>query len=203
MKQVLLIGDSIREGYCEQVKELLKNDYEVIYPPVNCRSSQAIIISLHNWVTITRPEDVEFVHFNCGQWDTGRFYNDKYPLTEPKEYKRNLGMIIRILNKLFPNAQVIIATTTPMNPDDKEALDKALVEPNPALILHPRTTKDVIKYNKIVKNVAKEYNVTVNDLYKTVNKFDGSYFIDCAHLTKDGYDILAKKIVKLIKKLRR
>ena len=35
--------------------------------------------------------------------------------------------------------------------------------------------------------------------FETVNKFDGSYFIDSAHLTTKGYDILANQIVNLIK----
>ena len=37
MKQLLLIGDSIRMGYCETVKTLLADDYEVIFPKENCR----------------------------------------------------------------------------------------------------------------------------------------------------------------------
>ena len=44
MKQVFLIGDSIREGYCEKVKEALRDRAEVIYPGENCRTSQYIVI---------------------------------------------------------------------------------------------------------------------------------------------------------------
>ena len=203
MKQVLLIGDSIREGYCNQVKELLKDEYEVIFPVENCRSSQAIIFSLHNWVKLTNPDDVEFIHVNCGQWDVGHFYSDKYRLTSLKEYKKNLGIIIRILRKLFVNAKIIMATTTPMNPTLKNEIQKTFKTPNLQLILHPRTTSEVIKYNTVMKKVAKKNNVVINDLYDFTKDWDGSCFIDAVHHTKESSDILADHIVNLIKKLRR
>ncbi len=201
MKQILLIGDSIREGYCEQVKELFKDEYEVIFPVENCRSSQAIIFSLHNWVTLTNPEDVEFVHVNCGQWDVGHIYSDKHRLTSIREYKRNIGYIIRVLRKLFVNAKIIFATTTPMNPALKIEIEKALKIPNLPLVLHPRTTKEVIKYNTVMKKVAKKNNIILNDLYELTKDWDGSRYIDVVHYTKESSDILANHIVNLIKSL--
>ena len=201
MKQILLIGDSIREGYCNQVKELLKDEYEVIFPIENCRSSQTIMFSLHNWVTLTNPEDVEFVHFNCGQWDSGHVYSDKHPVTTLKEYKKNLGVIIRVLNKLFVNAKIIIATTTPMNPALENEIEKTFKTPNLSLVLHPRTTKQIIKYNNIVKSVAKKNNVVLNDLYNYTKDWDGSHYIDVVHYNKESYNELANKIVNLIKTL--
>ena len=37
MKKIVLIGDSIRMGYCEYVKNSLRDVAEVYYPPENCR----------------------------------------------------------------------------------------------------------------------------------------------------------------------
>ena len=37
MKKVLLLGDSIRMGYQSEVKKLLENEYEVMYPEDNGR----------------------------------------------------------------------------------------------------------------------------------------------------------------------
>ncbi len=203
MKQILLIGDSIREGYCEQVKELFKDEYEVIFPIENCRSSQAIIFSLHNWVTLTNPEDVEFVHVNCGQWDVGHIYSDKHRLTSIREYKRNIGYIIRVLRKLFVNATIVIATTTPMNPALKDEIEKTFKTPNLSLVLHPRTTKEVIKYNTVMKKVAKKNNIIINDLFELTKDWDGTHYKDVVHHTKESSDILADYIVNFIKKLRR
>ena len=46
MKQVFLIGDSIREGYCKKVKEAMIHHAEVIYPGENCRTSQYIVMRM-------------------------------------------------------------------------------------------------------------------------------------------------------------
>ena len=37
MKKILLLGDSIRMGYQNEVKELLKDEYEVVFPQENGR----------------------------------------------------------------------------------------------------------------------------------------------------------------------
>ena len=89
MKQILLIGDSIRMGYCEYVKDLLKDCAEVIYPSENCRSSQNIIMNLLNWSHLCDKEKIEIIHFNCGQWDAAHFNCDLTPLTSLSEYRKN------------------------------------------------------------------------------------------------------------------
>ena len=85
MKQILLLGDSIRMGYCGYVKQLLADKAEVIYPKDNCRSSQNIIMNLHDWARLCDSQRVKAVHFNCGQWDTGHFQYDPEPLPTKKE----------------------------------------------------------------------------------------------------------------------
>ena len=120
-----------------------------------------------------------------------------------KEYKINLGVIIRVLNKLFVNAKIIMATTTPMNPALKSEIEKSLKIPNLPLVLHPRTTKEVIKYNTVMRKVAKKNNVVLNDLFELTKDWDGTHYIDVVHHTKESSDILANHIVNLIKKLRR
>ena len=42
-KNVFLIGDSLRMGYCEAVKTDLSDVANVFYPAENCRNSQYII----------------------------------------------------------------------------------------------------------------------------------------------------------------
>ena len=61
MKQVLLLGDSIRMGYCSYVKEALAEKAEVIYPAENCRSSQNIIMGLASWAQLCDKENVAVV----------------------------------------------------------------------------------------------------------------------------------------------
>ena len=96
-----------------------------------------------------------------------------------------------------------MATTTPMNPALKNEIEKTFKIPNLSLVLHPRTTKEVIKYNTVMKKVAKKNNVIINDLFELTKDWDGSHYIDVVHHTKESSDFLADHIVNFIKKLRR
>lgn len=61
-RKVLLIGDSIRQGYCGTVREALADIADVRFPNDNCRFTQYTYVSLGNWRWIfERPEDVEVV----------------------------------------------------------------------------------------------------------------------------------------------
>ena len=46
MKKVLLIGDSIRQGYDRYVKMSLEGEAEVFYPEENCRFSVYVLRDL-------------------------------------------------------------------------------------------------------------------------------------------------------------
>ena len=76
MKKVLLLGDSIRIGYQNDVKELLAGEYEVICPDDNGRFA-AYTLWQANQMFKWNP-DIELVHFNNGYWDM----NIEAPMTE-------------------------------------------------------------------------------------------------------------------------
>ncbi len=187
-KQVLLIGDSIREGYCEYVKEELKDVADVYFPPVNCRNTQYIITSLRLWVNLCDPEKVDVIHFNAGHWDIAHWSEIGDSLTTKKEYAKNITKIVKIANLIFPNAKIVFATTTPMNPER--------VAP-----INPRTTKEIIAYNNRAKKTCKKLGVPVNDLFELAITWGAEMFKDYCHLVDDGYKLLAKQVVEEIKKL--
>ena len=58
-KNVFLIGDSLRMGYCETVKTDLSDVANVFYPAENCRNSQYIITCLRTWSTLCDPKTVD------------------------------------------------------------------------------------------------------------------------------------------------
>lgn len=187
-KQVLLIGDSIRVGYCEFVKENLKDLADVYYPSENCRNTQYIITALRSWRTLCDPEKVNVIHFNAGHWDVAHWSNIGDSLTTLDEYGKNLCKIIAIMRLLYPNAKIIFATTTPMNPNHSETIN-------------PRTTKEIIEYNNIAKKVCLENNVIINDLFSLCKNWTGDMFKDYAHLVEDGYKQLANQVCEEIKKI--
>ena len=71
--KVLLLGDSIRMGYCGHVKELMQGKAEVFYPTDNGRFLQYTLRELQDWKANLRLDgnDVDVVHWNNGLWDVG------------------------------------------------------------------------------------------------------------------------------------
>lgn len=185
MKQVLLIGDSIRMGYCEAVKEALKEQAEVIFPSENCMSSQHIMTRLIYWSKLCRKDDVAVVHLNCGQWDCAHFNRSPEPLTSLAEYRKNLHAIVWMLRSFFPNAKIMLATSTPMNPAYPENIN-------------PRTTEEIMEYNQIIKEVAQQEGLPVNQLFDGCKDWGEEFYLDYCHLTEEGYRQLAKKVTKAV-----
>ncbi len=184
-KQVLLIGDSIRLGYCQVVKDALQEQAEVIFPAENCRDTHYVLESLAGWRDLCHREDVAVVQFNCGHWDAEHFDGDETSLTPVEQYGENLRKIIKRLRRYFPQAQLIFATTTPMNP-------------NPAM-KHTRTTEEICGYNRMGMAVAEECGVAVNDLYAVAAPWESEMFADYCHFTEKGYEILGKTVADFIK----
>lgn len=185
MKQVLLIGDSIRMGYCEAVKEALKDRAEVIFPSENCMSSQYIMTRLTYWSNRCQKDDVAVVQLNCGQWDSAHFNGAPEPLTSLAEYRRNLRMLVWLLRKFFPEAEIMLATTTPMNPAYPENIN-------------PRTTEEIMEYNQVVKEVAQEQGLPVDDLFEACKDWGEELYLDYCHLTEEGYQRLAQKVTETV-----
>ena len=184
-KQVLLIGDSIRMGYCEKVKTQLADKADVIFPADNCRSSQYIIFSLFNWIQPCNPAETAVAIFNCGHWDTARFQYDTKPLTSPEEYRLNLYSIVAQFRKLLPDTKLVFATTTPMNPVPLECSC-------------PRSTEDIMQYNRIASEVMKDCDVPVLDLFETAQQWGAEYYLDYCHYSEEGNRKLAEDVCRCI-----
>ena len=186
-KNVFLIGDSIRQGYCAMVKEELSPDAQVFYVSDNCRNTQYVITNLKTWANMfSNPSMVDIVHFNCGHWDIAHWCGGELPLTSEQEYKRNIKIIIDMIRKLFPNAKIIFATTTTMNP-------------NGTIGINPRTTAEIARYNDIAVSVL-EGDVVVNDLFAVTNDWDSDCYADYCHFTTDAFKELGKAVAEALKK---
>ena len=173
-KTVFLIGDSIRMGYCEMVKERLADIANVTFPSENCRNSQYVLTSLRTWASLVDAQEVDAVLFNCGQWDVAHFEGDEYNLTDIRTYAHNIKRIILRIRGHFPNAKVYFATCSSMNPT-------GLVGRN------PRTNAEVEAYNREACRVAMEEGVDICDIYGFTSALDASQFVDYAHLTKPAF----------------
>jgi len=176
-KQVILLGDSIRMGYEPLVRKKLEGRATVTGPNENGRWAGYTLNSLRFWLP-QLPKNPDIIHWNNGLWDLGDDYNLGRPFSLPEEYKSALERIIIVLRKIYPGAQIIMATTTPTaNPD----------------------TSGIIAYNNIIKTVAAEHNLPVDDLYPIVAADIPRYICpDRIHLTDEGWEAVATQVVRCI-----
>ena len=188
MKKILLIGDSIRGGYDKYVKYALKDICEVYYPRDNCRFAQYVLRHLSDWKNeCSLGDDVDVVHWNVGLWDTLVLYEDGC-LTPPEFYEYFIDRICVRIKKLFPNAKVIFATSTPI-------VEERFTTPE----ISYRKNSDIEKYNEIAVKKAKEYGFLINDLYAVTRNVPISYYSDMTHLyTPEGAQLHTNAVLKAL-----
>ena len=151
MKNLLLIGDSIRMGYDKSVKKTLEGKANVIFPEENCRFSSYILRHFHGYFKDVKGEDIDVIHWNAGLWDCLRLFEEE-PHTPIDIYEYYIERICIRIKKLCPNARVIFATST-----------KVLSEKMSRDFM--RYNEDIEKYNEAAISIVKKYGFKVNDLY--------------------------------------
>ena len=70
MKRIFLIGDSIRIGYDQYVRELMVDTAQLYWPDDNARFVGYTLRYLHEWAGHDcDPKSIDVVHWNNGLWD--------------------------------------------------------------------------------------------------------------------------------------
>lgn len=181
MKQVILLGDSIRMQYQEPVGKRLSDIAQVSGPEENGRWSGYTLNSLRFWLPSLPSPDL--VQWNCGLWDMGDDYQEGrhfYPLDL---YEETCHRICRILRRFTgkPELRIVIATTIPTMHGDHQ---------------------DILLYNDILKKVAEEENAAINDLYSVIapnkQKMIGE---DQIHLNPAGIEAAADHTAGVLRSL--
>ena len=180
MKQIILLGDSVRMQYQPVVAERLADVATISGPDENCRWSGYLLNSLRFWLPNLPEPDV--VQWNAGLWDMGDDYQEGrhfYPLDL---YEETCHRICRVLRKLItPELKIVIATTTPTLHGDHQ---------------------EIGLYNEVLKKVAAEEGATINDLYEVVAT-DKERMIcdDHIHLSPTGIETVAAKTAEVLREL--
>ncbi|MBR5518480.1 MAG: hypothetical protein IKV86_05565 [Clostridia bacterium] len=151
MKNLLLIGDSIRMGYDKSVKKTLEGKANVMFPAENCRFASYVLRYFHEYLKSFEGEKVDVIHWNAGLWDCLRLFEEE-PHTPVEVYAYYIERICIRIKKLCPDASVIFATSTSVL---SEKMDKDF----------KRYNEEIEKYNQAAVNVVKKYGFKVNDLY--------------------------------------
>lgn len=190
MKKIVLLGDSIRLNYCDMVKEDLTGKAEVVFPRENCRFIQYLYQNLLWWcpeMGLKTEEDfanVALVHYNSGHWDAEHFHPGKAPLNSIPVYTEMLLRTEELLEEKFPNAKIVFATTTPMNPDAPQAGSM-------------RTSQTIAAYNEAAKKTLAGTRAEINDMWAAVEKESPEIYADYCHFTEAG----ARKLADTVKKI--
>ena len=185
--KVLLIGDSIRMFYANEVKEQLGEDYEIYAPKENCRFSSFVLNSLRFWLEDFPIPDV--IHFNVGLWDTAILYHEDGCFTGLDEYVATMKKILRVLKST--GAKVIFATTTPVS-DEKYKLEGPMP---PA-----HRNEDICRYNEAVCKAFEDEEIIINDLHALMYENRESLLKeDMIHPNEDGVKLLGTAVANAIR----
>jgi len=190
MKAIVLIGDSIRMGYQEKVREQLADRATVWAPNEATGNSDNVRARLDEWV-LSRHADV--VHINCGLHDIKKPFDTGIAAVPLSRYTENVRSILtRIQAETV--ATVIWAMTTPVNYEWHHRAKRA-----------DRFEEDVIAYNAAALEICRELGVAVNDLFSLINSAgrDDLLLPDGVHFKPEGYALLGESVAAYIKKVLR
>lgn len=180
MKQVFLLGDSIRLGYEAALRGLWAGQCQVYAPAENCQFAQYALRHLHQWAAECPAGEVDLVIWNCGLWDVLRMYGDG-PLTPPETYSLMLRRLVRRIALLFPKAKQLFLTSTP-------TVEERYTGPS------LRRNADIRQYNELAQAVMAQNHIPVLDLYAAAEAFPVSFWADHVHYTEEGFQALARTI---------
>lgn len=190
-KAVFLIGDSMRVGSCAATAESLADIADVVYPRQNCRDAHFIIYNLYTWSKQFDGENIDVVHFNCGQWDSAHFNHSPEPLATVEEYEKSIRTVIWNLRTLFPKAQLVYATTTPINPDESTVVNSR----------NPRYRADIVRYNEAGKKVAREEGILIDDIFYFCEDWPTELYKDMCHFTEEGFAKMGRRVADYLRPL--
>ena len=188
MKNILLLGDSIRMGYDSIVREILQDEAQVTWHTENARYAPYTMRALTGWKNEDiRPETIDLIHWNNGLWDILHHGFDEETQTSPEEYRRDLKGIIRRLRRFFPNAKICFANTTFVI---EESYGKEFY----------RRNSDIEHFNRIAAEVMEVEGIPIDDLYSVSRDMPREYHTpDGTHFTPEGYRVLAEAVCAFLR----
>lgn len=175
--RVLLIGDSILNGYLKEVIAQLDGK-AYVDAWVNPYNQSEHVNKLLAEVLANGPYDV--VHFNMGLhgWQKGRIKEGTFePLTRA---------YVQVIKDKLPRAKTIWASSTPVTVKNKPGE------------LFPEINDIIVEHNRMAANVMKEMNVPVNDFYALLAPRLELARGDQFHWRPEAYKLLADQVVASI-----
>jgi len=171
LPRVLLVGDSIVNGYQGEARRLL----------------EAKGVNVTYWISsycVTSPHYLTFlgIYLDEAKYDVIHFNNGLHSCETPvADYEKAYRNALRLVKDRQPGAKIVWASSTPLNATDSRA-------------------GKVAALNAAARRAAESVgDVAENDLYALANPLDRkAYWVDTHHYTSDGYELLASQVVEKI-----
>jgi dienelactone hydrolase/lysophospholipase L1-like esterase len=185
LPRVVLLGDSIRQGYAPLVAKKLAGQAVIVSPP-GVGDSAWLLANLEKFALTEKPA---LVHFNAGLHDLKLGRAGKTHQVEIAVYKKNLEEIVARLRK-GSSASIVFANTTPIH-DERHAKRKAAFD---------RFEADVARYNAAAEGLMRSLGVAVNDLHTIVERGGVGKLLggDGTHYTAEGNEVLATAVADCV-----
>lgn len=190
---VLLVGDSISEGYTRVVRRLLKDEADVYRIPQNgghvLRGVENLVDS-DNWYL--GKKDWAVIHLNFGLHDLVRLKTDENGKTQydvtgtPRHshevYERGLKQIVLAIKDR--GATPIVALTTPVPPNS-----------------NGRVNGEEVPFNDVARRVAEQMGAMVNDLHSPIVPVHDKVMASPGnvHYNEEGSEMLGKLVADKIR----
>jgi lysophospholipase L1-like esterase len=178
LPRVLLIGDSITQGYCESVRAALQGKANVHIIPENGATTANGLKNLKKWLGKGKWD---VIHFNWGLHDLKLMKDGKHQVPVD-QYEKNLRTLVKQLKAT--KARLIWASTTPV-PEGK-------LSPS-------RKPGDEVAYNAAARKVMDENQIPIDDLYAlALPKLAELQTPANVHFTPKGSEVLGKHVAESI-----
>ena len=175
LPRVLLIGDSICNGYHNAVEKELKGRAMVAMLATSSALGDPVLAEQVR--LLMKNYQFAVIHFNIGLhgWD----YTEE-------EYQKEFPELLKVIRKNAAGAKLVWATSTPMR------------QPAPNLgEFHPNNARVKIR-NKIVVDLAAKEGIPVDDLCRLVENHQEYWGNDGVHFNAQGQAVEAKQVAHAI-----
>lgn len=206
MKNVLLIGDSMRLQYQQRVAELLGDDVHVYAPEENCRFTKYALWGMFFWMMGWGNPKIDVVHWNTGIWDLHRCTADGKVFTPLDEYLQCNDRLAIQMESYTKN--LIWATMTPggRQLDEQTKTNYVLTQKGePQFFLCDYTdvwNADIRRYNEACAKMLSARGVKINDLYSVIAADPDRYLAeDGIHAGPEGVEALAVQVADNIRSM--
>ncbi len=188
LPRILLIGDSISEGYQAQVKKAFEGRAVVVKNQGNAEWSGTGVKKIDSYLGDTKWD---IIHFNWGLWD---IYGWEYDAEDraPEAYAKRLDTLVTRMKQT--GAKLIWATTTPVCREPEKTMSKRF---HKTVIVSPEQQR---KYADAARVIMEKHGVTINDLYAHIVPTLAQHGVapNDVHFHAAGSARLAQKVISAL-----